>query len=95
MSDSLRPPWKYEDPLCAEVGTEIFFGRDQDEPLKGALPQDMYKDAKKICESCNHSAECAEWGIKYESHGVWGGLSPADRRNFRRGVTRLPFSVKR
>ena len=40
--------------------------------------------AKKICLSCPHKAECAEWGIKNESFGIWGGLTETDRRPIRR-----------
>lgn len=83
MTNSVRPPWEFENPVCAEVGTEIFFGKDMDEPRARNVPQDTYKDAKKICQSCEYIAECAEWGIKYETHGVWGGLSPLERKNLR------------
>jgi hypothetical protein len=29
--------------------------------------------------TCPHKAECAEWGIYNEVHGVWGGLTQQDR----------------
>ena len=85
MSESVRPPWEFEDPVCAEVGTEIFFGKDQDElhMLSNRIPQDTYKDAKAICQTCKHLLECADWGIENEVHGVWGGLSPLDRKKIR------------
>ena len=94
MSESVRPPWEFENPVCAEVGTEIFFSRDADELETSKVPQDTYKAAKGICQSCEHIAECAEWGIRYENFGVWGGLSPADRKNLRRRGTRRGRPLK-
>lgn len=70
----MRPPREYESPLCAQVDGEIWFPGKSD----SAAP------AKKICGSCIHKTECAEWGIKHERHGVWGGLSPKDRLLARR-----------
>lgn len=94
MSESVTPPWEFENPVCAEVGTEIFFSKDYDEVNGTTLPQDTYKDAKKLCQSCEHVAECAEWGIRYENFGVWGGLSPADRKNLRARRTRRGRPLK-
>ncbi len=38
-------------------------------------------EAKIICSFCPIKALCAEYAIiAEESHGVWGGLSPADRK---------------
>jgi hypothetical protein len=39
--------------------------------------------AKSICRTCPHKAECAEWGIKNEVHGIWGGLVPKERFSIR------------
>lgn len=102
-SDRIRPPWEFESPVCAEVGTEIFFSRDADEGGdSSAMVKELYKEAKKICAGCDHKTECAEWGIKNETHGVWGGLSPADRKKLRGRLgiqtsrrVQLPLYVKR
>ncbi len=40
--------------------------------------------AKNICNRCPHRRECAEWGIKNEAHGIWGGLTIRDRQRIRR-----------
>ena len=101
-SDGVRPPWHFEDPVCAEVGTEIFFAADADDFNTVGIPQDTYKEARKICQTCDHVVECAEWGIRNENHGVWGGLSPAERKRLRgrmgvgmRRTVQVPFRVKR
>ena len=70
----MRPPRDFENPLCAQVDGELWF------PDKGG----DVTPAKKICFQCIHKTECAEWGIKHELHGIWGGLSGRDRRLIRR-----------
>jgi WhiB family redox-sensing transcriptional regulator len=43
------------------------------------------KRAKEICSSCPVRAMCADWGVKYENYGVWGGLSAKERLLMRGG----------
>lgn len=81
MSD-LTPPWKFERPLCAEIGTEIFFIEDKDEATSRARQAD-YTSAKLICSRCEHITECGEWAIKKEKHGFWGGYAPHERKAIR------------
>jgi WhiB family redox-sensing transcriptional regulator len=100
MSPKSRHPSEYEQPICSQVGTDIFFSTDLDDPTQRRFGQETYKDAKKICQSCDHLMECGEWGLKHEDHGVWGGTTPAERRVLRdkHGINRvaiqLPFWVK-
>ncbi|MFD5632420.1 MULTISPECIES: WhiB family transcriptional regulator [Streptomycetaceae] len=45
--------------------------------------------AKQICRSCPVIQECAEQALtQREEHGVWGGLSAADRRSVLRTAQR-------
>lgn len=78
-----RQPWEFDQPLCAQVGAELFFQDDRDDKKAGMSEID-YNAAKRICNSCVHQTECAEWGIQHEVHGVWGGLTPQDREKIRR-----------
>lgn len=82
-------PWEFEQPLCAEIGVELFYSDDRDDIKPKAKILGDYNAARSICGSCVHVSECAEWGIKHEVHGVWGGLSPQDREAIRkrRGIT--------
>lgn len=83
-NQNLRKPREYENPLCAQVGPSFFYLDDYDDDT--LAPEGMntsYNTALQICKNCEHILECAEWGLKYESHGVWGGLTPYDRRNIR------------
>ena len=77
-----RGPWEFEEPLCAEVGVEIFYTDDKDE--KKLESMSTYAMANSICKQCPHKNECAEWAIKHELFVFWGGLSPKERTNIRR-----------
>ena len=77
-----RGPWEFEEPLCAEVGVEIFYTDDKDEKKVDSMS--TYAMANSICKKCPHRNECAEWAIKHELFGFWGGLSPKERTNLRR-----------
>ena len=70
----MRSPREFENPLCAQVDGELWF------PEKGGSSV----AAKKICSQCSHITECAEWGIKHEAFGIWGGLSVRDRDRIRK-----------
>lgn len=76
----VREPYEYEAPLCAESGGDHWF------PEKEVDYQSQVniKYAKTICGSCIHQTECAEWGIKNEYHGIWGGLTVRTRAIIRR-----------
>lgn len=75
----MREPWKYEDPLCREIGSELFFAE-----RSSGLTQVYAQHAKKICGKCIHKTDCAEWGINNERHGIWGGLTQQQIRYIRR-----------
>lgn len=67
----MRDPGMFEDPLCAQVGGDFWF------PEVGAdsIGNVAIATAKSICSQCTHRTECAEWGIRNESFGIWGGLT--------------------
>lgn len=71
----MRGPQDFENPLCAQTDPEIFFPEDG---------RNVTKSVYRICQLCDHVVECAEWGIKHERFGVWGGLSNFKRRKIRR-----------
>ena len=77
-----RGPWEFEEPLCSEVGVEMFYTDDKDEKRIDSMS--TYAMASSICRKCTHIAECADWAIKNELFGFWGGLTPKDRTNIRR-----------
>jgi hypothetical protein len=87
----LRRPWDFEEPLCAEVGVELFFNVDRDDPKTADMSIGEYSMARKICGECVHKIECAQWGIENETHGMWGGLSPNERAKIRK---RTPIGLR-
>lgn len=81
----LREPKNYENPLCAQTSPRFFFLDDaDDDTIPQEIFQSTYAEAITICKMCEHRAECAEWGIRHETHGFWGGLNPKQRRDIRR-----------
>jgi hypothetical protein len=75
----MREPRFYENPYCADVGGDFWFPEKEN----GYLYAKEMEMAKSICGMCPHQTECAEWGIKNEVHGIWGGLAPRTRANIR------------
>jgi WhiB family redox-sensing transcriptional regulator len=76
----MREPIQYEAPLCASVGGDFWF---PEKATGGSNSTEMVM-AKSICRQCPHQAECAEWGIQNEVHGIWGGITEGERRFIRR-----------
>jgi WhiB family redox-sensing transcriptional regulator len=87
----MKKPWDFEEPSCAEVGVSLFFQPDPDDPEQSVFADRNYEYARKVCSTCPHKIECAEWGIANEAHGMWGGLSPRERTAIRK---RGPISVQ-
>lgn len=89
QSNSNKPklvdPRTFQKPLCAEVGYQFFYIDDADDDTIPEQSKNVsYKTAIEICKMCEHTAECAEWGIYKEHWGVWGGLTPPQRSSIRR-----------
>lgn len=65
------------DLACREPGVdpEVFF----------PLPHDPGAQAKAICRTCPAVVECGDWATWHKvDEGVWGGLSPEQRKARRR-----------
>lgn len=64
------PDWR-SGALCAQTDPEAFF------PAKGGTT----RPAKRICQGCQVRAECLAYALAEDiRYGVWGGLSPNERR---------------
>lgn len=67
----------WDDALCAQVGIELFF------PGKG----ESATPAKRVCRACPVQERCLEWALSVpvwmDQDGVYGGLSPRQRRTLR------------
>lgn len=53
--------------------------------------------AVQICEGCPVREPCAEWGIRHENYGIWGGLTGPQLDEVRRhmNVRRVALDVTR
>jgi len=80
----VREPSQYEAPSCETVGGDFWF---PDAKIDIKSIEDT-KYAVSICNRCPHQRECAEWGIKKEYFGIWGGITQRQRQKIRdkRGI---------
>lgn len=71
-----RDHWR-EDAICVGQPLEVFFASQ-------TLAEDRWDAAKAICKLCTVKRECLQLVINLpeddDRWGVFGGLSPADRR---------------
>lgn len=67
-------PPMFGDPLalCRNYDGDLFYPQQYDSPQADA--------AKAVCRSCELRSTCLSWAIDNEpNHGIWAGLSPAER----------------
>lgn len=63
-------------------------------PGRGGDPRG--RDAHRaICAACPVLEPCRDHGVRYEEHGIWGGLTERERREERRarGITMISLDV--
>ena len=75
-----RDHWR-EDAACLEQPTHLFF------PVGRGTGEERWDAAKAVCERCTVRNDCLNLVIGLEEHddrwGVFGGLSPMERRTLR------------
>lgn len=70
-------------PPCQTTDPEIWFGYNEEKSA-------YYKTAKKFCSMCPVQTACAEYAlVAGEPEGVWGGLTPNERKKMRAAKDRL------
>lgn len=74
-----------ESALCRGLHPDLWYA-----PMDAPSPNDYYAVGKLVCHQCPVWEECLEYSKtsergKQESWGMWGGLTPQERR----GVTKL------
>lgn len=57
--------------LCRDHDPDLFYPEQYDSAEADA--------ARAICGGCDLKATCLNWAIVNEPHGIWAGLSPAER----------------
>lgn len=64
---------------CRNVDTSVFYPEHATPRMAMRI-----REAKQICLSCSVRLECLEYALKYETVGIWGGLTESERRRTRR-----------
>ena len=72
----LELPGFFRDANCEGQDPTLFDG----ETLRDIL------EAKKICNECPIRVACASWAIRTQDFGIWGSLTPGERRKKAKGV---------
>jgi hypothetical protein len=70
---------------CLSTDPEAFFPADN-------MVGEVAKILRRVCEPCELKAECAQWAIRHEAHGFWGGMTPSDRQRYRKKYG-VPFEA--
>ena len=76
LSFSLELPDFFDGAICLGAEPGIFDGESLGDVL----------EAKKICSACPIQAMCLDWATQTQDAGVWGGLTPAERKTLRGGT---------
>jgi len=68
----------FEQASCKGMDTDMFFAD------RGPNTRQMIKNAKAVCKNCPVIQPCLNFAIETDSkHGIFGGLSPKERRSER------------
>lgn len=66
---------------CRGLSAALFFNPDNE---RGRAKRTREADAKVVCATCPVAAACLDWALSVrEPYGIWGGKSPADRKDMR------------
>lgn len=77
--DLAKQGWR-EDAACRRKGVDVkvFFPPDG---LRGLPLLAYYDRAKRVCDGCPVIVACLDWALtRPEKHGVFGGMTPAERK---------------
>jgi WhiB family redox-sensing transcriptional regulator len=72
----LELPQFFAEARCVGKEPTVFDGENQK----------AIAEAKKICNTCPVRIECANWAIRTQEFGVWGSLTPEERRKKAKGM---------
>ena len=97
------PPWQphpwMAEALCREVGSEVFYAEAPDGitgKFLAAWNREANAQARSVCAACPVRLECLDHAIDTdEKHGIWGGMTPDERREeARRRADRPPTTAR-
>lgn len=63
---------------CRHISDTVFFSPDGE---RGARRERRESEAKQVCAHCPVQQQCLQHALNVEEpYGVWGGLTPLERR---------------
>ncbi len=88
------------DANCKDAPSELFYPvvTEDDRPDDGLFADtvDFYAEGKVYCASCPLREQCLAYAVENrERYGLWGGLSPLERRRIDRRARRLRLRERR
>lgn len=75
FSSALDLPSYFSEAACVEAKPQLFDG----ETLGDVIA------AKKVCSLCPIKDLCLDWAAMTQDSGVWGGMTPLERKKYNRG----------
>lgn len=82
MINAVKGLYWQKDAACLDGDPDRFFARGMGLAVT-KMPTDQVAEAKSVCAGCPVRATCLDWALEHgeTEHGVWGGLTPHERRN--------------
>jgi WhiB family redox-sensing transcriptional regulator len=72
---ALDLPGYFQQAACVGANPGLFDGESLGDVL----------EAKKVCSNCPIQQLCLDWALLTQDSGVWGGLTPAERKKHTKG----------
>lgn len=94
MSDKHTPRGMYRFPPAADVSWQrrsACRGSDLDFVPEDGSRKSEHR-AKQICRVCPVIDECLDYALQFNEAGIWGGMTPNERRQLRRKSKRAAFA---
>lgn len=79
LANSLDLPAYFDQAACTGVAPQVFDG----ETIADIL------SAKQTCGACPIQVLCRDWASQTQEYGVWGGLTPLERKKYAKGSRTL------
>lgn len=94
MTNLLKPPSWTVDAACLDMAGRALDPWHPDDELPAARVAGLHAIARRVCAGCPVRLDCALEALTNGlPDGVWGGLTPADRRRIARDRPWLGFPI--
>jgi len=78
---------------CREANHNLFYSEDNERPVERKL-REQY--AREVCRGCTVTTLCLAYALDIEEpHGMWGGMSEAERHRIRLRVSARKSVIRR